>query len=66
MRPGMQLQHHPGFKADVVPFRLDHGHELLTDIGRDTHPGHPLVGRLRGLAELRGLIAGLSYRHPNL
>jgi len=42
-----------------IPFRPDHGHELLSDIGRGTHPGYPLIGRLRGLAELRGVIAGL-------
>ncbi len=40
-----------------LPFRPDHGHELLSDIGGGTHPGYPLVGRLRGLAELRGVIA---------
>ena len=48
--------------ADAIPFRPDHGHELLDDAARGTHPGYPLVGRLRGLAELRGVIAGL--RHP--
>ena len=45
----------------AIPFRPDHGHELLDDIGRGTHPGYPLIGRLRGLAELRGVIAGLSW-----
>ena len=44
-----------------IPFRPDHGHDLLDDAGRNTHPGYPLVGRMRGLAELRGVIAGLSY-----
>lgn len=44
----------------LIPFRPDHGHELLTDAGRGTHPGHWLIGRLRGLAELRGAIAGRS------
>ncbi|MDX1779956.1 MAG: mannonate dehydratase [Thalassovita sp.] len=44
-----------------IPFRPDHGHELLSDFGRGTHPGYPLVGRMRGLAELRGVIAGLTY-----
>lgn len=48
-------------RADgVIPFRPDHGHELLFDIGRGTHPGYPLIGRLRGLAELRGVAAALS------
>lgn len=45
-----------------IPFRPDHGHELLDDAARGTHPGYPLVGRMRGLAELRGVIAGLQYR----
>lgn len=46
--------------APDIPFRPDHGHELLSDIGRGTHPGYPLVGRMRGLAELRGVIHALS------
>ena len=45
----------------VIPFRPDHGHELLDDNQRGTHPGYPLIGRLRGLAELRGVIAGLRH-----
>jgi mannonate dehydratase len=45
--------------SDIV-FRPDHGHELLSDIGRGTHPGYPLIGRMRGLAELRGVIHALS------
>ncbi|WP_106746504.1 mannonate dehydratase [Yoonia maritima] len=44
-----------------IPFRPDHGHDLLSDADRETHPGYPLIGRLRGLAELRGVIAGLSH-----
>lgn len=40
-----------------LPFRPDHGHEVLSDVGGDTHPGYPLIGRLRGLAELRGVVA---------
>lgn len=47
-----------------IPFRPDHGHELLSDAGRGTHPGYPLIGRLRGLAELRGVIAGRSRPAP--
>ncbi len=46
----------------TFPFRPDHGHELLMDIGRGTHPGYPLIGRLRGLAELRGVVTALSAR----
>ncbi len=44
-----------------LPFRPDHGHEIGPDRGRGTHPGYPLVGRLRGLAELRGVIKALSH-----
>jgi hypothetical protein len=37
-----------------APLRPYHGHELLDDGGRGTHPGYRLVGRLEGLADLRG------------
>jgi mannonate dehydratase len=43
-----------------LPFRPDHGHELLDDKNRKTHPGYPLIGRLRGLAELRGVMTALA------
>ena len=49
-----------GREDATIPFRPDHGHELLSDIGRGTHPGYPLIGRLRVLAELRGVAAALS------
>jgi mannonate dehydratase len=49
-----------GREDATFPFRPDHGHELLSDIGRGTHPGYPLIGRLRGLAELRGVVAALK------
>lgn len=45
-----------------IPMRPDHGHELLTDIGAGAQPGYPAVGRLKGLAELRGVIAALSWK----
>lgn len=49
-------------RADAeIPFRPDHGHALLNDDERGTHPGYPLIGRLKGLAELRGVIAGLRH-----
>ncbi len=43
-----------------LPFRPDHGHELLDDTNRKTHPGYPLIGRMRGLAELRGVMVALA------
>ena len=50
-------------RADaVIPFRPDHGHELLSDLGADAVPGYPLIGRLRGLAELRGVRYALGDR----
>jgi mannonate dehydratase len=43
-----------------IPFRPDHGQNILDDHGRQSQPGYPLIGRMKGLAELRGIIAGVS------
>lgn len=45
-----------------IPMRPDHGHDILTDIGAGAQPGYPAVGRLKGLAELRGVMAALARK----
>ncbi len=44
-----------------IPFRPDHGQDILDDLKRRAQPGYPAIGRLRGLAELRGVMTGLSH-----
>ncbi|MDQ6438192.1 mannonate dehydratase [Mesorhizobium sp. LHD-90] len=50
-----------GREDTSIPFRPDHGQDILDDHGRRTQPGYPTIGRLKGLAELRGIMKALEH-----
>ena len=44
-----------------IPMRPDHGQDILDDLGRPAQPGYPTIGRMKGLAELRGVMTALEH-----
>ncbi len=56
-----QRRRDAGLADHRIPMRPDHGQEILDDLNRGAQPGYPAIGRLKGLAELRGIERALSH-----
>jgi mannonate dehydratase len=55
-----------GRKDAIIPMRPDHGQDILDDLGRRAQPGYPTIGRMKGLAELRGVMRALEHGQVGL
>ena len=55
-----------GRKDHTIPMRPDHGQDILDDLGRRSQPGYPTIGRMKGLAELRGVMTAFEHRELGL
>lgn len=63
---GEETRRRSGGRNDwEIPMRPDHGQAQLSDLDRPLMPGYPLIGRMRGLAELRGIMAAIKAHTPH-